>query len=53
MKLLLDAHALLWFEWDHANLSERAKNAIADPANELLLGAGTMWEIAIKVGIKN
>ncbi len=23
MKLLLDTHALLWFVWNHANLSDR------------------------------
>jgi PIN domain nuclease of toxin-antitoxin system len=51
MKLLLDTHALLWFVWDHANLSENARNLMNDPDNELLLSTGTIWEIAIKVGL--
>ena len=51
MKLLLDTHALLWFVWDHAHLSENARNLMNDPDNELLLSTGTIWEIAIKVGL--
>lgn len=51
MKLLLDARALLWFVWDHPNLSAAARAALSDPGNELLLSMGTYWEIAIKVGI--
>ena len=27
-------------------------NALQDPANELLLSAATIWELAIKVGQK-
>jgi PIN domain nuclease of toxin-antitoxin system len=34
MKLLLDAHALLWFLADDPKLSAAAKSAIEDPANE-------------------
>ena len=37
MRLLLDSHALLWFAWNHANLSSTARAAIEDPANELFL----------------
>jgi len=51
MKLLLDTHALLWVVWDHANLIENARNLMNDPDNELLLSTGTIWEIAIKVGL--
>jgi PIN domain nuclease of toxin-antitoxin system len=49
--LLLDAHALLWFLWGHGNLSAKAQAMMADGANDLLLSAGTLWEIAIKVGL--
>lgn len=52
MKLLLDAHAFLWFVWNHRNLSANARNLLSDPVNELLLSTGTIWEIAIKVGLK-
>ena len=51
MKVLLDAHALLWFIWDHANLSPVARTVIGDGKNDLLLSAATLWEIAVKVGI--
>jgi PIN domain nuclease of toxin-antitoxin system len=36
---------------DHL-LSPAAHAAITDPANDLLLSAATIWEIAIKVGLK-
>lgn len=52
MKLLIDAHALLWYvDQDHL-LSATARAAMTDPSNERLVGAGTIWEIAIKVGLK-
>jgi PIN domain nuclease of toxin-antitoxin system len=52
MKLLIDAHALVWYvDQDHL-LRPTARAAIADPSNDRLLGAGTLWEIAIKAGLK-
>jgi PIN domain nuclease of toxin-antitoxin system len=52
MRLLLDTHALIWYvDQDHL-LSASAHAAITDPANDLLLSAGTIWEISIKVGLK-
>jgi PIN domain nuclease of toxin-antitoxin system len=49
---LLDTHALIWYvDQDHL-LSVSAHAAITNPANELLLSAATIWEIAIKVGVK-
>ena len=51
MRLLLDTHALVWFvDQDHL-LSPAAHAAITDPANDLLLSAASIWEIAIKVGL--
>ena len=51
MRLLLDTHALIWYvDHDHL-LSASAHAAITDSANELLLSAGTIWEIGIKVGL--
>jgi PIN domain nuclease of toxin-antitoxin system len=47
-RLLVDTHALLWWLTDDAALSATAREAIADPANEPLVSAATMWEIAIK-----
>src|SRR5579872_5414533 len=51
MRLLLDSHALLWFVWNHANLSATARTLITNPKNTLLLSAASIWEIAIKVSI--
>ncbi len=51
MRLLVDAHALIWAVDDPAKLSSRAAKALEDPTNELLVSAGTIWEIAIKVGL--
>jgi PIN domain nuclease of toxin-antitoxin system len=46
--LLLDAHALLWWLADDPTLSADARAAIAAPANDALVSAGTVWEIEIK-----
>ena len=48
MIVLLDAHALLWWLGDSAELSQEARNAIADPLNDVLVSAGVVWEIEIK-----
>src|SRR5262249_44569311 len=46
-----DSHTLLWAVDDPTHLSPAATAALQDPANELLLSAATVWEIAIKVGL--
>lgn len=51
MRMLLDTHTLLWFVWNHANLSASARSLMTDPKNTLLLSAASIWEIAIKVAI--
>ena len=52
MNLLLDTHALIWYvDQDHL-MSPKAYGAIANPANKLYLSAATIWEIAIKVGVR-
>lgn len=51
MRLLLDTHTLLWAVDDPSQLSSQAATALQDPANELLLSAGTIWETAIKSGL--
>jgi PIN domain nuclease of toxin-antitoxin system len=48
MRLLLDAHALLWFLADDPQLSATAKAAIEDPANERWLSPISLLEIALK-----
>ena len=46
-RLLVDTHALLWWLSDDPALSLRARDALADPANELLVGTACLCEIAI------
>ena len=48
MILLLDAHAVLWWLADDPDLDPVARSAIADPTNDVLVSAATIWEIAIK-----
>lgn len=48
MRLLLDAHALLWWLADDPQLGPEARRLIADPDNEVLVSAATAWEISIK-----
>ena len=51
MRLLIDSHALIWYVDQHQQLSLASHAAISDPSNELLLSAGSIWEIAIKIGL--
>ena len=48
MKLLLDAHTLLWLVAGDPKLSTQAKASIADPTNVLLLRVESIWELKIK-----
>ena len=48
MRLLLDAHALLWWLADDPELSEEANDAVADPGSVVFVSAATAWEIAFK-----
>jgi PIN domain nuclease of toxin-antitoxin system len=51
MRVLIDSHALVWYV-DQDNLLDPASHAaISDPTNDLLLSAGSIWEIGIKVGL--
>ena len=50
MRVLLDSHTLIWAADDPDKLSATALATIQDPANDRLLSAATIWEIAIKVG---
>jgi len=46
--LMLDAHAVLWWLANEPQLSEQARRAIADPANDVLVSAASIWEIEVK-----
>lgn len=48
MKLLLDAHLLLWVAFGPEKLSLAALQAVEDPQNQLLFSTASLWEVAIK-----
>lgn len=50
-QLLADTHAVLWWLTDAPELSSGARAAIADPLNDVLVSAASVWEIAIKRSI--
>lgn len=52
MRHLLDAHALIWALDDPDKLGRRARIVLEDPANELVISVGTIWELSIKTGLK-
>jgi PIN domain nuclease of toxin-antitoxin system len=52
VNLLLDAHTLIWAVDNPARLGRQAAADLEVAENNLLLSAGTIWEIAIKVGLK-
>ena len=51
MKLLVDAHCLILALDEPTKLAGTAVTALEDPENQLLVGAGTMWELSIKSGL--
>jgi PIN domain nuclease of toxin-antitoxin system len=48
VKLLLDAHILLWVLYEPERLADRTRNAITDESNELFVSLATLWEIVNK-----
>jgi len=51
VRLLLDTHTLIWAVDDPAKLGPDATSVLQAASNDLLLSAGTIWEIGIKVGL--
>ncbi|MBK5299503.1 MAG: type II toxin-antitoxin system VapC family toxin [Vicinamibacteria bacterium] len=51
MRILLDTHALLWFQAGDRRLSKVARQAIEASDTERLISAATVWEMAIKVSL--
>jgi PIN domain nuclease of toxin-antitoxin system len=48
LRLLLDTHVLIW--WARAEpLARTAREALADPSNDVVVSAATIWEAEIKV----
>lgn len=51
MRLLVDAHALIWFCEGNPALSAPARAAMEDGANERFISHATPWEMAIKLSL--
>jgi PIN domain nuclease of toxin-antitoxin system len=52
VRFLLDTHLLLWSISQSRRLSPQARLLIGDPANELLFSVASLWEVAIKNGLR-
>jgi PIN domain nuclease of toxin-antitoxin system len=46
--LLLDSHALLWWQADDPRLGVRARKAVEQASDGLYFSAASVWELAIK-----
>jgi PIN domain nuclease of toxin-antitoxin system len=52
MRILLDTHLLLWAMAASRKLPAAVKTQLLDPANEVYYSAASVWEIAIKSGLR-
>jgi PIN domain nuclease of toxin-antitoxin system len=52
VRLLLDTHVLVWMTSESRRLSVGARNLLGDPDNELLYSVVSLWELAIKYGLR-
>ena len=48
MILLVDANVLVWSLADPLEIAAAARQAIASPANDVLVSAASVWELGIK-----
>lgn len=48
MNLLLDTHLLLWAAGEPERLSDKARDLLLDPSNQLVFSSASLWEISIK-----
>ena len=51
MRLLLDAHAFIWWLTADPSLPSAARTMIAAPEGIVLVSAATIWELAIKANL--
>lgn len=52
MKFLLDTHVLLWAAGASRRLPADGRALLEDPENEVVFSAASLWEVAIKRGIR-
>lgn len=48
MKLLLDTHTLVWWLSDDDQLSDRARDCVSDPQNQIFVSAASAYEVSLK-----
>lgn len=48
MTYLLDTHSFLWSAFTPKKLSKKARGAIMDPGNDILVSAVSFWELSLK-----
>jgi PIN domain nuclease of toxin-antitoxin system len=51
VRILIDTQVFLWWDQQLRRLSHPLRAAIEDEANEIIVSAATVWEIAIKRAI--
>jgi PIN domain nuclease of toxin-antitoxin system len=52
MRILVDTHLLLWATARSRRLSKEARRLLENPRNEVHFSAASLWEIAIKLGLR-
>ena len=52
MRVLLDTHVLLWAVGSSAKLDQTTRRLLEDAGNDVLFSAASIWEIAIKAGLR-
>ena len=52
MRLLLDTHAFVWSQLEADRLPARLRATLIDPAHIVHVSAASVWEIAIKSGLR-
>jgi PIN domain nuclease of toxin-antitoxin system len=48
MRILLDSHVFVWAKSAPENLSDEARAAIIDPANDVFVSVASAWELWLK-----
>lgn len=48
MRILLDSHVFVWAKCAPENLSDEARAAVIDPANDVYVSVASAWELWIK-----
>ena len=48
MRLLADSHVVFWWLLDAPQLSTKARSALSDPGNDILVSAVTLYELPLK-----